>query len=264
MNAERRLLRASIAIAVAATIAAVAAPAQAWLRLPLGLPLVVLLPGYGLLRALHPDAGRDAVMRFTISVAASISLVVFLGLAMHAVGIRIATASWTIALATLTVGADYAALVRLRPAAQAPVTPGVPTPLAAAGVLAAFVLAGSVALSVPYSFAPASGEIVQLWAMPGDAMRPHEITVGVRNDLSRTHYFRLIVTHADQLIADKALYLPPGTDLVFSIHTPAALSALTPVRAVLTAEGNASAERMVAIWPEALASTRTIDASRGH
>lgn len=245
-------LALSSAVAVTAGMLAAVAPNQVWLRLPFGLPLVLLLPGYGLVRAVYRQPARHPLDVAVISVGLSLALTVLLGLALGPTSEGLRSVSWVIALAGFTIVANslaYASGVRpplrRREAPHVRLRPGLVVP----ATLAACVLVLSVAVSARDAFRPASGEIIQLWALPKAGGGPDDVQVGVSNKLSEARFFHLLILHADTVLADKSLDLPAGTSLVFSVRVPPGASGLTPVRAVLTATEPRESERMVTLWP---------------
>ena len=117
---------------VVIVLAAVAAAASALphelvaLRLVLALPLVLLLPGYALARALLKLNEVRGTELFVVAMGLSIATTIFAALAMQALDIRLEETPWTIANAGVTVIAalvgtrlGHAATLRL-PRAQVP------------------------------------------------------------------------------------------------------------------------------------------------
>lgn len=82
------------------------------LRTLLAVPLVLFLPGYGLVSAIFPSLVLPAVERLLLSIGLSISVTILAGLAMAATGVTLAALSWAVVLAVITLVVCAVAWVR--------------------------------------------------------------------------------------------------------------------------------------------------------
>lgn len=75
-----------------------------------GLPLVLLLPGYALGRALFPRGRLTWAERIVLSLTLSVTAAICAGLTLNIVGLRLATGSWGVVLSATTVAACAVAM----------------------------------------------------------------------------------------------------------------------------------------------------------
>lgn len=101
------------ALAVLACLISALVPAGlAAVRAPLGLLLALALPGYAVVSALFsPGALRRAELA-ALSLALSVGVAIFSGLALDVAGVRLTTAPWAGLVAAVTLGAAGAAVAR--------------------------------------------------------------------------------------------------------------------------------------------------------
>lgn len=102
-----------VALALLAWLISSLVPAGlAAVRAPLGLPLALALPGYAAVGAVFtPGALRPAELA-ALSLALSVGVAIFSGLALDVAGVRLATAPWAGAVAAVTLCAAGAAVAR--------------------------------------------------------------------------------------------------------------------------------------------------------
>jgi hypothetical protein len=101
------------ALAVLACLISALVPAGlAAVRAPLGLLLALALPGYAAVRALFtPGALRPAELA-ALSLALSVGVAIFSGLALDVAGVRLTAAPWAGVVAAVTLGAAGTAVAR--------------------------------------------------------------------------------------------------------------------------------------------------------
>jgi len=161
----------------------VALDANGLVRVLIGIPLVLFLPGYALISGFFPTQVIPAVERLLIAVGASIAISLLAGLVLAVVGVRLTPNSWTVTLAAVTlVGLIVAWLRRVHYGVAGPGLGIATMPrisaffVLVAALLALNILAGSRVASVAQSSLPPT----QLWMVPV-ADKPGEAQLGVRN-----------------------------------------------------------------------------------
>jgi uncharacterized membrane protein len=199
---------------VALTLLGVSSPA---LRLLLGLPLALVLPGYAMMSALFPRRTLGGVERTLFTLSLSLSTVILCGFVLNRTPWGLRPESWAVILSDVTLGASLIAVARrhlipARPASQAheqetstaqPPTAGrlrlgltvgqtVLFGLAIAVVASAMLLARSEAALRP---AP---DVIQLWMLPGD--QAAIVRVGVNSVGPAEGTFRLQIQRGGYII----------------------------------------------------------------
>ena len=112
-GAARSDLAFVAALSVTACVASALLPSGlAALRVPLALPLVLVLPGYATVAALFEPGALRASERVVLSLALSIAATILSGLAVDIAGAKLAAAPWFEVLGVLTLAAAAAALAR--------------------------------------------------------------------------------------------------------------------------------------------------------
>jgi uncharacterized protein DUF1616 len=139
---------------VAAAVAAVLLDAPTAVRAALGVPLVLLLPGFALVSAFLP-AGAPAMQRLVLAVSSSIALVIGTALALAAAGADLDQTSWIAALGGVTAALLVVAIVRWRPAEAPRRRPHVTVRQAVVSVLAVTAAVVVTAYAVDISRRPA-------------------------------------------------------------------------------------------------------------
>ncbi|HYI21488.1 MAG TPA: DUF1616 domain-containing protein [Candidatus Limnocylindrales bacterium] len=108
---DQRDLMVVIVLAVSVPVAVVLDVSPLF-RTLLGIPLVLLLPGYAYVCAVFPSFDLPAVERLLISVGGSIALAILAGLLLAWTGIGLTPLTWSLALSALTVIGCAAAWMR--------------------------------------------------------------------------------------------------------------------------------------------------------
>ncbi len=116
-RSARQLARSDMALVaglalVAFMISALVPAGLAAVRAPLGLPLALALPGYAAVSALFAPGALRPVELAALSLALSVGVAIFSGLALDVAGVRLTTAPWAGLVAAVTLGAAGAAVVR--------------------------------------------------------------------------------------------------------------------------------------------------------
>ncbi|MCU0490149.1 MAG: DUF1616 domain-containing protein [Chloroflexaceae bacterium] len=163
------------------------------LHVLVGVPFVLLLPGYTLLAALQPQQHGLPVQRFMLSVAVSLALVVLVGLFINAVGLPVTMNSWFVVLAGVVVGAALVALAR-RGNSPIPRFPAF-EPLGAVIIALAAVAVGmAVNMAAASDSSRPTTNFTQLWAT-GSAAAGFEI--GVKNGEGTPVTYRVVLVDAN-------------------------------------------------------------------
>jgi hypothetical protein len=101
------------ALAVVACLVCAALPAGlAAVRVPLALPLVLVLPGYASVAALFAPGALRASERIVLSLALSIAAAILSGLAVDGVGLKLVAEPWIDVLGLVTLAASAVAVSR--------------------------------------------------------------------------------------------------------------------------------------------------------
>jgi hypothetical protein len=98
---QRDLLLVIVLAALA--VAGVALDLHPLLRSALAIPLVLLLPGYGLVTALLPSLVLPAVERLLLAVGSSIAITILTGLALAGSGLGLSALGWALSLGLTTI-----------------------------------------------------------------------------------------------------------------------------------------------------------------
>jgi uncharacterized membrane protein len=182
------------------------------LRLGVGLPFVLVAPGYALTAALVATP-LPAAERVAYSLGLSLAVAALGGLALHLLGVGLHPATWGALLGGLTlVGCAVGFWRRRGSVTPVPVWAAM-MPLRARDlglVLAALVVSG---LAVGLAATGASAQRVgfsQLWLLPADPARD-AVRVGVRSqELATTAYRLQLVTDGTVLLDSTGVQLGPG------------------------------------------------------
>jgi hypothetical protein len=105
------VLAALFAIAAALGVAIGLHPVVRWV---LVIPLVLFLPGYGLVSAVVPAQLLPAVEKVLLAIGSSIALAILTGLALACTGLGLSAVNWAFALGTLAVFSLGVAWIRRR------------------------------------------------------------------------------------------------------------------------------------------------------
>ncbi|MGV8084345.1 MAG: DUF1616 domain-containing protein [Coriobacteriia bacterium] len=256
MSRRRALLIASSVVAlVAAGLALLGAPS--WARVWFGLPLISVLPGYGIVCAVDPGARLGRIERLAISIGVSLALTVLIGLLVAQTSAGLTTLGWSAPLALLTLTANLVASLRSRNE-DAPsrtlqldwrkalfVTVGA---LWVAGVMvAALSIASEAAPKAPGQSTTAG--TLQLWIQPVSGSAGTGVVIGIGNPTSAEERCHLRVTQGGTVLYDGPVVLATGQTTNVAIDNADARGAV--IEAVLSTESGLTELRRVTLWPGA-------------
>jgi uncharacterized membrane protein len=166
------------ALALAALGLGLSGVNQPALRLLLGLPLALFLPGYALAAALVPGSPGWAE-RLAQSLGLSLALTVLGGFVLNALPGGLQPTSWLVLLAGVTLAGALAAIVRRRGASSVAHTPVRVGPMAAIALAVALLGAvGAVGVARSGADGQAASGFTQLWMQPDET---GAVVIGVRS-----------------------------------------------------------------------------------
>jgi hypothetical protein len=200
----------ALACSVAVTIAVLAAPDATLARVTLGIPLVLVVPGYAMTVALFGEHRPDGPALVVWALSLSIALTILSALALDALGVELTAAALTLTLAGIGAGAALVAGARRpagtrRPPAAAVValarTPWTAAVVAVAAVFAVLL----VALREPTPNTAVPG-YTQLAAQ----REPGGVRVALQSAEQRPTRYRVRVVVARALVAERTATLAAG------------------------------------------------------
>jgi uncharacterized membrane protein len=191
------------------------------LRLLLGLPLAVLLPGYALTAALFPHPTLPGTDRALYTLGLSLCALILSGFALNALPWGLVPKSWAVILAELTLGGCVVAFARRHLLLAMPETLPPATKdeqRAAYGLslgqgllvgLALIVVVGAIALAHTGAQKRPAADVLQLWMLPeGDATG---VRIGINSVGPAEGEFRLQLRRDGYLIHEwPTISLKPG------------------------------------------------------
>jgi hypothetical protein len=248
MSRNQAMLLVAIATAVSAAILLLATPGLVWLRVAVGIPFVLLLPGQALMLFVDPDGQLGGLEWFTLSVSASIALAILIGMGLAtSLGLTASGMIQTLTFFTvlcLTAARAHADFVPPRRLTVAKRNPARRAALGALALLAcaAFVLA----LSIPDTRTAQADQTVQLWGLPdksGGGLR-----IGANNVNATSRRYRLTIQQGGRLISQQEFTMPAGTDRQFTVLKSATWTNSAPVVAVLTDMNGVLSPRNISVW----------------
>jgi hypothetical protein len=249
MTRDRAMRLVAIATGVCAAILLVAAGGPVWLRVLVGIPFVLLLPGQATLLFVDPDGRLGGLEWATWSVGISIAVSSLVGMGLAA-SLGLTASAMIVALTLVTLLALVAAQRRAigEPDRLAAVTRRNPVWRTAFGAIVLLTCTLAILLiSTPGPSAAQPGKTVQLWGLPdstGGGLR-----IGADNiDASSKHY-RLTVEQGGQLISQQSFDLPAGSRRLFVIKKSATWTRSAPVTAVLADADGVLPSRTISVWP---------------
>lgn len=170
------------ALVAVAAIAAVVLDLAPIVRTALGVPLVLLLPGYALTSLLFPTQVLPGIERLLLALGTSIVLAILIGLALAAAGVPLTPASWSVTLGVTTlVGLAFTWLRRVSLGVTGPglglaTMPRLAALMVAVAALGALNIVAGSQLVASQQESPAP---LELWMVPVD-QQPTEARLGVR------------------------------------------------------------------------------------
>jgi len=215
-----------------------------WARVLVGVPFVLFLPGSAVMFVFDPDRRLGRLAWLALSVAASVVVAMFAGIALAAsVGLTAERAVAALTVVTLIAIAFDWTRSRPRPESLSEWR-GVAGDVAG-GALAVLACALVVmALSIPRDTTTGPGT-TQLWALPDSS---GGLSVGVRNVDAASERYLLTIEQGGRMITQQRVDMPKGTEALFEVKRSAALTLSAPVIAVLSDESGIVAPRTVRTW----------------
>lgn len=204
-----------------ATVAAVAVSDSLLLRTVLGVPMVFLVSGHAVLRALGVRT-TSALQHLAYAVGASLAAGIAGGFALNAAGF-LTPLGWAVWFWAVTTAAALVAAGRR----DAPDLPTWPAPAkvrlwqGVAIALAALVATGAYALAVRDEAAYREFKYTEFWMLPSADGEPGRLTVGVRSAETHAQQFDLEITIEGQAFAAfRSIAIAPGETWARDIQGP--------------------------------------------
>ena len=183
-------------------------------RVVLGLPLALVLPGYALTAALFPEQGLGLLDRLTLTLGTSLAGLTILGLALNWTPWGLTPATWTVALATLTLAAALVAIRRRQGRVAEPVRfslGGISRRQWATFALGAVMLVAAVMVDRTGALEPRGAGFTQLWILPGTQPGGEEVRIGITSGEPSTVAYRLELESGSQVVRTwSTIELAPG------------------------------------------------------
>lgn len=242
----------AIGIATLVCVAVVLVPAPAWLRLAFAFPLMFVLPGWAIWRAVDIGDREDPLRTGAYAVGLSLSVSVLAAVALAAPGL-ISPASYALLVGVIGVGAVAAAVVRGRDAEPRP-RPGRPpwrerarrvgwAPVVAVGV-ALLLVAGAVGLARTPLPVPDDRGFTELSFGP-TPRGATEVDVRVVSSEADEREFSLRIARPGGATEFRPLNIAPGQTVVETVRfSPKARGTLRVALLEPTAEGVAVYRRI--------------------
>ncbi len=207
----------------AATVAAVAVSDSLLLRTVLGVPMVLLISGHSVLRALGVST-TSASEHFAYAVGASLAADIAGGFVLNATGF-LTPLGWAVWLSVATTSAASIAACRR----NVPDLPSWPAPVqvrpwqGAAIALAVLLAIGAYSLALYDEATHREFKYTEFWLLSSTSVDPGQLTVGLRSAETQTQRFDLEITLDGQLFAVfRSLTIVPGDTWTREIPVPVA------------------------------------------
>lgn len=235
----RRDLALVAALAFLALIAAVVS-APVWLRAPLLVPLVLVLPGYAVAANLFAPKTIGITERGVYAVALSIAITALGGLVIQ-LALGLGREVWAVFLAGVTLYASLRILVEgpSDPLSR-PSSISWAIPVAAVAFLAAGAIATLAVVSAGQGLRDAQAKIhfTDFWLLPdgGAGTETNRLSVGLRSHEGQPSSYTLELTRSGEILSHQDLRLRAGEKWERSFSVSAAPRGV-PVVAVLSRDG---------------------------
>jgi hypothetical protein len=218
------IVRARFDLGLAVLLACLGLISSLWtgepaaLRLILGGPVVLVIPGYALSVALLPDPAVDWPTRVLLTGGLSVACLALAGIALNATPFGLNPVSWGVFIWALTLIAAAVAVARTRmlpvvaTGSQTNRLRSIPMRPAAIVTLAGLTLLGAMWIAVtPVAEQPQQGYTL-LWGTPSTSDQSNTIQFGVRSLESGPTNYHLRIVSGDQVIRDVTLALNPSDE----------------------------------------------------
>ncbi|RWE84615.1 MAG: DUF1616 domain-containing protein [Mesorhizobium sp.] len=204
-----------------AAVAAVAFSDSALLRVALGAPVVFLVPGHTVLRAIGVST-TSALQHIVYAVGASLAVGIAGGFALNAAG-SLTPLGWALWFWTVTAAAALVAAVR-RDTPDLPAWPALARVRVWQGavlMLAVLVATGAYAFAVRDEAAHREFKYTEFWLLPSASGEQGRITVGIRSAETQTQRFDVEITLDGQPLAVfRSVAVAPGGTWAQEIPVP--------------------------------------------
>lgn len=186
-------------LSVAAAIVAVWSPDPV-LRTLCGLPLVLFLPGYAILRAVLPEA-RSTLAGAVFAIGLSIAVTVFSGFVLHSLR-AMNPVAWAFVFCVITVAASCVACFRSPPIAadEARYWPHLQRRQALMLIGAAVIAAGAVVLAQQGALARREFAYTEFWMVPTPQVHG-SVTIGFKNAEEQSNSYDVEVMLDEKAVA---------------------------------------------------------------
>lgn len=252
MPVARPLTISSAAVVVAILVGSIV-PSLSVIRLLVGVPLIMILPGYALVSIFDPQRELGVVERFAASIALSVFVTIAAGMALAASPVGISQTGALLAVGAFTLLANAIGMKRQPVAVRAP-EPILSRPLVVPVVVAALSLAGMLVVNGVTignaAFRPSGRELIQLWMLPDAQRDDGGVRIGVDTRITTGSKFTLEVWQGSEVASDTPLTMGSGSSMLFP-RTPLIDTTGTapPLEARLNAAGGFTRSRHVTWWP---------------
>lgn len=242
-------MRRNLDLALAAVVAAAGAVIVVRFSVPVAvriafvLPLVFVLPGYALTRALLSGRELERSHRLLLSLGLSLSLAIVTGLVLDVSTIGLEARSWAVSLAAETWILCFVAGLRwrhrddVREAAQSARSWKLRGRDVVLFAVAACIFSGAVAFARTPLPAPNVHGYTALWLLPGPAGHRSDFRIGVQSgELKRVSY-RLVVRVGTRVVVERRFKLAPSAVLHESVRVDKAARHGRSIWALLYRQG---------------------------
>ena len=217
-------------------------PAVPFLGLVLGLPLVLILPGYALIAAVFPDRPPELPQRLLFTVGLSLSVTILGGYLLNLLPWGLRTETWVALLGGVSLAGFAVALLRRRnyPHRAASLSGAPHLRLHLGGRqwlllgLAALNATGAIVVARVGAEEAPDTRFTQLWILQGNGSEKNEAQIGVSNQEQTAVHFRLVVEIGVTRVAEwSSLVLQPGEKWETRVALPASQPTTDTVKATL-------------------------------
>jgi uncharacterized membrane protein len=219
----------------------------------LGVPFVLLLPGYALAEVLKPDRSRSFSERLLFSLGLSLVVAILGGFLLNLTPWGLQGPSWAVFLGIVTIGgAGFAAWRRLRIGVD--LRPILPWSFAIWQIALMAILALFVAASLGVSVAGAMHQPypghTELWILPGTATGTGATArIGVKNDETTTTTYSLVVTENGLTVQSVlSITLNVGQSWQMGVSVPAVKTRTALTVTLYRADQPTTPYRSVQLW----------------
>jgi uncharacterized membrane protein len=257
MNRKYMDLIAVLVLAAVTLVIALLGVDLPLIRVPLGLLLVLVLPGYALVAALFPRHPLRLAERIVVIVGVSLVCTILGGLALDITPWGLTTNTWAVLLSLITVAGVVVAGLRRTGGEPVPaiaggrLLPSLSIPQALLFGLAALVVAGALGMARAGALEAPTPGYTQLWLLPDGTGTPQQVRVGVSNAESTPVQYKLQLIVNGNVAQEWAnVPLAPGAKWETTTTLPADLPKTQPVAALLYRRDSPNTVyRRVAWWP---------------